>query len=163
MTQGVAPGAGRRFDFERWPCHNARSWHRVVNEARSRSKTSPASSMLGSDADQAVLDIARANAKRAGVGSAIRWHHQRIDALEPPTMHPGLVLTNPPWGRRLGARVGGVYTAFGRVLRERFSGWQLGVLCPERSLIRAMRIPLEPRLRFPHGGTELILWAGTVG
>ncbi len=72
------------------------------------------------------------------------------------------MLGNPPWGQRLGERVRGVYSALGAVLRERFGGWELGLLCPDRALIKAVGIHMEPRLQFPHGGARLTLWAGRV-
>lgn len=163
MARGLAAGSGRRFDMERWPCHDARAWRRLQDNARCLGKRQRLPPLVGADADEAILSLARGNAERAGVASDLRWVNQRVDASTPPCDEPGLVLCNPPWGRRLGARVGGVYAAFGQALRERFAGWRVGVLCPDRSLVRAMRLGLEPSHGFPHGGQDLVLWAGTVG
>jgi putative N6-adenine-specific DNA methylase len=163
IARGLAPGVGRRFAMERWPCHDRRSWDRMLEAARRPGPSAPLPPLIGADADDKVLELARTNAKRAGVAGDLRWLHQRVDALEPPSDEPGLVLCNPPWGRRLGKRVAGVYDALGRSLRQRFAGWRVGVLCPDRALVRALRLPMEPRLRFPHGGQTLTLWAGPVG
>lgn len=161
MATGKAPGAGRSFALEHWPCHASKLWRSLQGRAPSRGRRSPAV-LLGADADDAVLAIASQNAARAGVGQAIRWAHQRVDALRAPTPEPGLVLSNPPWGQRLGSDVRGVYSALGRALREHFPGWDLGLLCPDKALIRAVSFPLEPRLEFAHGGARLTLWGGRV-
>ncbi|MFH1468983.1 MAG: hypothetical protein ABIO70_31645 [Pseudomonadota bacterium] len=73
------------------------------------------------------------------------------------------MVANPPWGQRLGQDVGGVYVAFGRMLRERFRGWRVGVLCPDGALIKLLHLPMERRLTFPQGGQRVSLWAGKLG
>ncbi len=161
MATGRLPGAGRSFALEHWPCHVPKLWRKLQGEAKAHARLTPAA-LMGADADQAVLDVARENAAQAGVARAIGWAHQRIDVLEPPAPGPGLVLTNPPWGQRLGSNVTGVYGALGRALRGRFGGWDLGLLCPDRGLVQALNIPMQPRLEFPHGGARLTLWAGRV-
>lgn len=161
MASGRPPAEGRRFAFEAWPCHATRLWRQVKAQptAHSAGGRGP---IFGADADARVISLARENAQRARVGQPLRWAHQRVDELQPPAAGPGLVLCNPPWGNRLGEQVGGVYAALGIALKARFPGWELGVLCPDRELIRAVRIPMEPRLSFAHGGARLTLWAGRV-
>jgi putative N6-adenine-specific DNA methylase len=161
MASGRPPAEGRRFAFEAWPCHATRLW-RQVKAQRATPGVAKRGIILGADADQRVLALARDNAGRAKQGQALRWANQRVDALAPPAAGPGLVLTNPPWGNRLGEQVGGVYAALGIALRERFAGWDVGLLCPDRSLVRKLRFPMEPRLGFAHGGARLTLWAGRV-
>ncbi len=155
------PGSDRRFAFESWPCHLPRVWRSTRANLQPPGPGRRAV-ILGSDADSAVLEIARGNARAAKLGELVRWSHARVDALQAPDGGPGLVLGNPPWGQRLGERVRGVYSALGAVLRERFGGWELGLLCPDRALIKAVGIHMEPRLQFPHGGARLTLWAGRV-
>ncbi len=161
MAAGRAPGAKRRFAMEQWPCHATRLWRQIRGGAQGgRGGARPV--ILGADADAAVLGIAEDNARRAGVAASLRWAHQRVDALQPPAPGPGLVLSNPPWGQRLGDRVRGVYRALGQRLLADFPGWQLGLLCPDRRLIKAVGFPLQPQLDFAHAGARLILWGGTV-
>ena len=161
MAAGRPPSAQRRFAFEQWPCHTAKLWRKVQGDARG-AHLGRAPAMIGADADAAVLEIAQVNARKAGAGNTIQWAHQRIDALEPPMSGPGLVLSNPPWGKRLGSDVRGVYRAMGRTLKGGFAGWDVGLLCPDRSLVQALGFPMQPRLEFPHGGVRLTLWGGKV-
>jgi putative N6-adenine-specific DNA methylase len=160
LAAGRAPGAGRSFAFEAWPCHAERLWRKLRAERLPGHIGAPI--LRGFDADADTLRLARSNADRAGVGRAIRWGERTVDRLAPPAGEPGLVLCNPPWGLRLGSQVRGVYTALGRAAKERLDGWELGVLCPDRELVRAVGIPMEPRLGFPVGGKRLTLWAGRV-
>ena len=157
---GRAPGSGRGFAFEGWPCHDGRLW-RQVQQQRMQAP-GPPGALLGLDADPGAIERATQNAGEAGVGAHIRWRRSRVDALEPPGTQRGLVVANPPWGRRLGQDVRGVYTALGSALQARFPGWRLGLLCPRRELVRCTGLALNPELEFAHAGERLSLWVGRV-
>jgi putative N6-adenine-specific DNA methylase len=161
LARGWPPGAGRSFAFERWPCHEPRLW-KAVQQSASRGRPGTRPVLLGADADDKIIAIARQNARRAKVEGMIQWSQRPIDALVCPGPEPGLVLANPPWGQRLGRSVRGVYTALGARLREDFAGWQIGLFCPDRTLVKAVGVPMEPALSFPNGGQRLTLWAGKV-
>ncbi|MFH1468982.1 MAG: hypothetical protein ABIO70_31640 [Pseudomonadota bacterium] len=80
-ARGLLPGAHRSFAFEQWPCHDARAWRRLAQEAGRRAPPGSLGPILGADADERALDLARANAGKAGVGAVIRWQAGRVDAL----------------------------------------------------------------------------------
>jgi 23S rRNA (guanine2445-N2)-methyltransferase / 23S rRNA (guanine2069-N7)-methyltransferase len=76
-----------------------------------------------------------------------------------PSVPPGLVVTNPPYGKRLGevAELVGLYETLGEKLKQSFSGWEAAVFTanPELSAhlgLRARRVnvlfngPLEAKL-----------------
>jgi putative N6-adenine-specific DNA methylase len=161
LATGRAAGSERSYALESWPCHEPKRWRSLQQSCHGGSPTARPT-ILGADADAAVLEIARQNARRAKVDRLIRWSHQPIEALEPPAPGPGLVLANPPWGQRLGRSVHGVYRSLGERLRNGFGGWELALLCPDRQLANAVGLPLEPRLGFPNGGLRLTLWVGRV-
>ena len=110
---------------------------------------------------------ARANAERAGVVEAIEWRTGAISDLLPPSSGggPGLLLTNPPWGGRLstGGDLRNLYATLGRVARERFTGWRIGVLVAERALARQIRPGLSEALRLEPGGRRAWLLTGPLG
>ncbi len=90
---------------------------------------------------------------------------QAVSDLTPPPGGPGLVITNPPWGARIGQRkpLFALYGAFGRVLAERFAGWRVAILCPDAGLVGATGLGLEaagPVVDI--GGIKARLWVGTV-
>ncbi len=72
-----------------------------------------------------------------------------------PPSGTGLVVANPPFGRRLGQQVAGVYTTFGRTLRSRFDGWRVIFLAPHPDLARKVHRACEPLTTFPLGGSRV--------
>jgi putative N6-adenine-specific DNA methylase len=155
-----APGAGRRFAFEAWPGFDAERWQRL------RAEGTPATPeamppLLGCDTDAEVIAVARHNAERAGFGDWVRLCAQPLSEAAPPEgAGPGLVLCNPPYGRRSGARrdLPKLYHALIHVLRTRFSGWRLGILTADRGL--PSHFGLRPAATHPlvNGGLRVVLY-----
>ncbi len=94
--------------------------------------------------------MAAANAGRAGVADWTEFRRQAISDLVPPEgVAPGLVMVNPPYGARIGDRklLFALYGTLGRVLKERFRGWRLGMVTSDAGLAKATGLnflPSEP-------------------
>jgi putative N6-adenine-specific DNA methylase len=87
-----------------------------------------------------------------------------VEALRAPAP-TGLVVANPPYGRRLGdprAAARG-YRDLGRVLRAHFRGWRAAVLVPARlDAGRALGLTLSARHALRNGGLPVTLAIGDV-
>jgi len=105
---GIAPGLLRRFAFERLLPFDAATWRRLRDQARA-AVHAPTAPVHGSDVAHRMVDFARRNAERAGVGHAVALRGG--DALDrrPPEGRPGVIVINPPYGERIA--VGGVAAA----------------------------------------------------
>ncbi len=153
-----APGLQRRsWGFTGWRGHPDAAWQGLLTEARERARAKADDSLLvfGSDRDRAVLGAAKENARRAQV--AIRLKRRELADLEAPpsreALPRGLVVTNPPYGERLGEveEAGATFEELGNVLRHRFLGWRGFVLAGSREL--AGRVGLKATRRTPiHNG-----------
>lgn len=128
--RGMAPGALRTFAAESWPFLPREAWKRAREESRAAVRSVEPMDITASDRDGKVLDIARANAARAGVADAIRFARRDLEALEP-TDGYGCIVTNPPYGERLGdvREAERVAQALGRLYR-RLGTWSLFALSP---------------------------------
>jgi 23S rRNA G2445 N2-methylase RlmL len=107
--------------------------------------------------------MAQANAERAGVADSIEFKCQAVSSITPPP-EPGWIVTNPPYGLRLGEDrdLRNLYAQFGNILREKCPGWNLSVLCSDRLLLGQIRIPLEASLSLVNGGIRVRLGRGIV-
>lgn len=146
IAADAAPGLIRgRWGFRAWSGFDASLWEELVKEASSRMERALAAAphCAGFDSDRESLKMARHNAKRAGVESIVRFEKRELAAAEPPDdLKPGLILTNPPYGRRMGDADGlrGLYESFGDVLKKRFIGWKAAVITAEPELGKRMGI-----------------------
>ncbi len=98
-------------------------------------------------------------ASRDSLGSN-PFQRRAISDAEPPPGPPGLVIVNPPYGARIGEteKLKALYGAFGKVMRERFASWRVGLIAAERELAHVTGLPFaETSPPIPHGGLKIKL------
>ncbi len=163
LARRIPPGLGRAFAFQRWPGFDAAAWERVRAAARDRIASQAAVPILGSDRDAGAIAAAAANTERAGVEHDVVWRRTAISGIEPPPT-PGLVLTNPPYGARVGeaARLRDLYAQLGNVLRRKCGGWTVGMITARPELERQVGLSLTPRFTSENGGIPVRLVLGPV-
>lgn len=133
ILDGSAPGLGRRsFGFTGWRGHDEQRWQQVVTEAvAGENPQTPQRRvrLIGFDADAGAVAGARANIRRAGLEGRIHVEKRQLARLENPGGR-GVVLVNPPYGRRLAdsQEVKYIYRCLGRKIRSCFAGQRFAVI-----------------------------------
>lgn len=154
----VAPGLLREHHgMVRWRGHDAAAWRELEREAKARARAGRAAipEIFGCDRSESAVRAAREAAARAGVGEHVRIEHEALAEAGPGERPPGLVITNPPYGERLGTEgeLIPLYEQLGDVLKQRFAGWSAYVLTG--SPVLAKSIGLRPSKRTP-------IWNGPI-
>jgi len=189
LAAGIPPGLARpdrtprAYAFTRWPGFPSEAWGAFVEEARAGIAgprdpspvpapgvgggdgdpaimgSGPAPEIMGSDRDPEIIDAARANARAAGVGEMIRFEVAAATSAPLPDT-PGWIVTNPPYGGRLGDRrsLKGLYRALGGAMRGPWAGWRLAMLAGDPALPRHLGIPLDEAFSTPAGGIRVRLF-----
>jgi putative N6-adenine-specific DNA methylase len=158
MAAGLNPGRARHFAFEQLANFNAAAWDKLKG---SRSARVTQFRFFGSDRDAGAVQMARANAARAGVGGFTEFRLQPVSGLVPPEGPAGLVIVNPPYGTRIGDKkpLFALYGALGQVLLQRFRGWRVGIITTEAALANATGLPFQPPAPpVLHGGLKVTLY-----
>ena len=152
MALDVAPGLRRgRIGAEGWAQHDGKLWYRLLDEAEERRRVAAKRGadlrIFGTDASDGPLKSARHNLRRADLQGVVEIQQRDLRDAVPPVDEPGLFLTNPPYGARLGdaGELLPLYEQIGDVLKQRFPGWTGWIFCGESSL--AKRIGLRPASR----------------
>jgi len=163
LAHNIPPGLNRPFAFMNWPSFEAREWQSLLNKPAPRLKGS-ISGLIASDRDQGVIRTARENAERAGVGRLIEFSCRAVSSIEVPA-GPGWVVTNPPFGVRVGREkdLRNLYAQFGKVLRSNCPGWQVALLSSSLSLVRNTGLRFDQGIALAHGGLRVRILRGTVG
>lgn len=159
----VAPGLGRRFGFEKLRNFDRAAWAKLRADAEARRKPPRELAIYGSDIVAEQVRRAGVNLEAAGLKDCVRLMRADILELDPPAGH-GVMVTNPPYGVRIGERdrLRNLFAAFGRVARERFPGWLMTVLSADRFLEAHLGLPLEEALRTRNGGIPVRVLVGRV-
>lgn len=133
LAMRKAPGFRRTFGVERWP-HLGAQARAILDDARREAKAQERASphrLFARDIDEEALEAAEKNAHAAGVADAITFELLDATKAAPPPGPPGLLVSNPPYGERLGT--GGqkgmkaFYFKLGESLGQ-WAGWRLALL-----------------------------------
>jgi putative N6-adenine-specific DNA methylase len=152
-----APGRLRSFAFERWPSHDARAWRLLREAADARRRPAPAP-IVASDRDEGAVGVTKRNAERAQVAIEVR-HHALSDSRPP--AGSGLLLTNPPYGERVGnpARLRDLYATLGKLASGQYAQWAFGFITTDERLARGSGLAFtRVSAPLPHGGLRVKLY-----
>ncbi|MEX0726695.1 MAG: class I SAM-dependent RNA methyltransferase [Planctomycetaceae bacterium] len=101
IGRNMAPGLKRKFAAENWPRLPAKLWKEIRDEARDELRPPGVGEILGTDIDAEIIPKARRHAEQAGVADDIIFEHRSLEASRPRHDY-GLMITNPPYGERMG-------------------------------------------------------------
>lgn len=175
------PGATREFTFQHWPAYSEAAFRHMLQGRKVASSPDeappPAASIWGGDLRSGALEATRKNAEAAGVRELLKVAAGDFFLKEAPG-EPGLVVMNPPLGRRLSLRgegrgrpgapasknKGGVQKewaeALGKRLKEAWPGWRYALVTPSKRWSGYLDLPVEDHLVLPHGGKKVYLLKG---
>ena len=166
IARRIAPGRNRAFAFEQWPSFEPVAWERLLRGADGDvvHKCPP---IVASDRDAGAVAAVIENAERAGVGSNVEVVQRTVSDLALPA-RVGWIVSNPPYGHRVGGSGGGdndlrnLYDRFGAVVRERAVGWHVALLAAGDTPVSRMKLPLRPTLATTNGGIDVVVHSGAV-
>ncbi|ELX8379077.1 bifunctional 23S rRNA (guanine(2069)-N(7))-methyltransferase RlmK/23S rRNA (guanine(2445)-N(2))-methyltransferase RlmL [Providencia vermicola] len=159
-----APGLYREhWGFYAWSKYNPELWRELITEAQVRFRQGlkeTTSRFYGVDIDKRVLDMARSNARRAGVQELISLNQGDAAMLENPvkTDHKGTILSNPPYGERLESEPAliALHSQLGRVVKSRFPGWRLSIFSASPELLSCLQLRSEREFKAKNGPLECV-------
>jgi putative N6-adenine-specific DNA methylase len=164
LARSIAPGIRRKFAFMNWPDFDVDVWSRVHTAAQGAARTTLRDTeIVSADRDSGAIEFAERNAERAGVADNIRFRNSPLSAtLEelPRAAGPGWVLTNPPYGVRVGdtEELRNLYATLGSKVRS-VPGWKIGVLTSDTALARQLGVPMRARFSTTNGGIAVAFLA----
>ena len=152
IATNTAPGLLRdRWGFESYLQHDPVLWDALVEEAQAARIPADELGMriLGGDVNTEAVEIARANADRAGVGDLVELYVDDAANLgkhirRGRRLRGGFVACNPPYGYRLGSgeSLAGVYEALGAAVDALEGSWKLATISPDAGIDTGLgRVP----------------------
>ena len=122
MARNIAPGVSRSFAFQKWPLIAEEKIEKIklelVRAELKRTKNPP--KIFAFDIDKDMIEIAKENAKRAGVLDMISFRCVDFNNLDFNNFINATFITNPPYGERISEAeaVTKMYKAFGQKFHQ---------------------------------------------
>lgn len=151
IGDNIAPGLTRRFAAEDWPLLGRAVWQAARSEASGAIEDNPLK-LQGSDMDEAVIAIARQNADNAGVADKIHFQRRELAEVRSSVKY-GCLITNPPYGERLGGATAQLYKEMGKVFAP-WDTWSIYVISSEAEFERYYGRKADKKRKLYNGRIE---------
>jgi len=150
-----------KYAFQKWKNYQKQVWENVRREADAQALDSlPEDLLLGRDSVRKNIALARENVKRAGFEDFIHLESRNFFVAQPPTPTPEFILTNPPYGQRIGEEqeMDAFYAKMGETLKQKYTPSTAAIFSANLEALKA--IGLRPRSKYPlyNGPNEARLW-----
>lgn len=167
MVQGVPPGARRRFAFEKFHDFESSVWQQM--KAAIKPNPLPAEpTIFGSDISGDMVAMARHNLRSAGILFDVPLKQIEAQQVQAPSAQPGILLTNPPYGERIGVRgdssmpqdelANSFYAELSSTLKQRFAGWTVYLFTADLGVPKLLRLKEARKTPFFNGALECRLF-----
>ena len=159
MALARAPGRNRSFGFQKLARYNAGTWERVLSRATAGEKPPEPQPIYGSDLYGRTLDAARLNLRDADLERVVTLKQANLLEMRPPSGR-GMLVTNPPYGVRLGEKekLATFYPQLGDLLKKRFAGWTAFILSGDPDLAKLIRLHPSRKTVLFNGALECRLY-----
>ncbi len=149
IAANIMPGVYRQgFAFENWPDFDAELFDRIYNDDSAEREFKH--KIYGADISPKAVEIARRNIKSAGVAKYIDLEVKPLMRWEaaPESDVPGVLVTNPPYGERIGVEdMEGLYALIGEKLKKVFTGYHAWIIGYHEEYFH--KIGLAPSTKMP--------------
>lgn len=167
MAYDIAPGLFREyFGFLRWKNHKPEIWKKLIQNAKLRHQQglqNIQTPIIGFDINERTLASAEQNFKKLGLRDRVQLQQRDLAELDDFRLKEaqGLVITNPPYGRRLLSGkmqdIETLYARLGEAVKSHLEGWKLAVLTEEIAPVKALRMRPGKKYHFLNGTLECTL------
>jgi putative N6-adenine-specific DNA methylase len=167
ILAGIPPGARRSFAFEKFTSFDREEWLTI----KGNFKPNPlpvTPTIFGSDISGDMVTMTRNNLRNAGIQFDVPLKQIEAQEVRPPSDVPGIMLTNPPYGERIGVRgdrsqgedemAKNFYSAFSATLKQRFAGWQVYLFTADLVVPKLLRLKESRKTPFFNGALECRLF-----
>lgn len=150
----IAPGLNRSFAFEAWPQSDPAVVSQLREEARHQILPHLRVRIVGTDTDARTLTLARQAADMAGVADDVHFQQRDFERLTSRREY-GCVITNPPYGQRLGEQdaAESLHRSIPEVLRK-LPSWSHFILTAMPDFERLIQKTADRRRKLYNGRIE---------
>ena len=132
IGRNIAPGLNRSFACEGWELIDRKLWKEEKKAAFEAIDYDAQLDIYGFDIDRKAVQASIENAVEAGVDDCIVFKKADASKLRPVGTN-GIVITNPPYGERIGEdkQIEAIYSGFSRFFREN-PDWSLFMITTDK-------------------------------
>ena len=153
MALKMPPGLKRKnFGFKTWPEFSPMLWNRIRIEEESKMRK-PSIDLVGLDINPDAVTIARKSLGKIGLRREIKIREMDFRDYKP-IAEDGMIITNPPYGERIGTGIEEFYETIGDSFKQHFKGYDAWLISSNKKALKKIGLKYEERYTLFNGPLE---------
>lgn len=153
MAAGIPPMIERQhFAFKNFANYDAECWEQIQAEATKRVSSLPCE-IIGSDVNAEMVTKARRNLRGLPVGRFVKTSVNSFTDVKQPE-GPGVMISNPPYGERMGEEIEEMYAMLGDWMKAEMKGFECWMLSSNMEALKHVGLRPDKRVKVYNGDLE---------
>lgn len=153
MAMNMPPNLKRKeFGFRTWPEYSPILWNRVKAEEQSKVRK-PNIDLTGVDIDDNAVQMARKALGKIGLRREVRIKTMDFRDFKP-ISEQGIIVTNPPYGERIGDDILMFYQTMGDAFKQNFVGYDAWLISSNKQALKQIGLKDSERIKLYNGKLE---------
>ncbi len=153
IAHNIAPNLIRKeFGFFNWKNFDKALFEEIKEDAIDE-QIDFDKKIIGIDNDGRVLGMCRANLQAANLLDKVELHKKEFNDFEAP-QYKGVIVSNPPYGERIGENVDELYKAFGDNLKSQYDGWSAWFISSNIEALKKVGLRPSRKIKLFNGSLE---------
>lgn len=153
LSAGIPSNIERQhYAFKNLANYDDVLWNKMYEDAQKRITKLPCR-IIGYDISDEMVIKARRNLRALPIGRFVETASEPFDRIKKPE-DTGVIITNPPYGERMGENIEELYEGFGNWMKNEMSGWNCWLISSSESGFKSIGLKPSRKIRLYNGELE---------
>jgi len=157
IASNQAPGLYRNFGFMAWKSFDNILFSTIKKTYMDQVTKKDFLKIYGSDKDLRAIRVSKKNLTLAGFENSVQLVCKQFSEITPPYSE-GVLVTNPPYGERIGEELDSAYPEWATSLKQSFAGWRTYFLTNDFRMPKLMRLSPSKKTPLYNGALDCRLF-----
>ncbi len=150
LAMNMPPNLKRKeFGFRSWPQYSPVLFNNLLTEERVKVRK-PQLEITGIDIDEKAVELAKKSLGKIGLRKGVKVKKMDFRNFKP-INDKGIIVTNPPYGERIGDDILNFYQTMGDAFKNNFKGYDLWLISSNKKALRQIRLKDAERITLYNG------------
>lgn len=153
IAMNMGPNLKRKeFGFRTWPEYSPILFNNVKTEELNKMRK-PSMDLTGIDIDDGAITLARKALGKIGLRREVRIKTMDFREFKP-INDSGMIITNPPYGERIGDDILEFYKTMGDAFKQNFAGYDAWLISSNKQALKQIGLKDSERIKLYNGKLE---------
>jgi putative N6-adenine-specific DNA methylase len=146
----------QHYAFKNFSNFDEKAWNELYQKAveTSRSVRKLPVQIIGSDISSEMMLKAKRNLRRLSIGRFVEVSTQSFEEVKNPEFEKGMVITNPPYGERMGDNIPDLYARIGDWMKTEMQGFDCWLISSSEEGMKTVGLRPEAKIKLFNGSLE---------